>query len=103
MVQTTKFDTYYSTARMLLDIIICCMVITLHHGLTYRQWVKVSVSLTTIMGLTWIVGVLVFHSSLVTLAYIFTIFVAFQVSLILSMEFQSSAIPIQTQALTLCS
>ena len=31
------------------------------------------------MGITWIVGVLVFHEALLFVAYIFTIFVAFQV------------------------
>ena len=36
-------------------------------------------SLVTIMGLTWVVGVLVFEvPALLPLAYIFTIFVAFQ-------------------------
>ena len=44
-----------------------------------RHWLKVAVSLSTIMGLTWISGVVVFHKSLVAVAYIFTIFVAFQV------------------------
>ena len=52
-------------------------------GLLCRWWLKSAISLTTIMGLTWIVGVLVFHNSLVTLAYIFTIFVAFQVTAML--------------------
>ena len=44
-----------------------------------RYWLRSSVSLVTIMGLTWIVGVLVFEvPALLPLAYIFTIFVAFQ-------------------------
>ncbi|XP_064406818.1 adhesion G-protein coupled receptor G2-like isoform X2 [Halichondria panicea] len=44
-----------------------------------RYWLKSSVSLVTIMGLTWIIGLLVFEvPALFTLAYIFTIFVAFQ-------------------------
>lgn len=42
---------------------------------------KVAVSLVTVMGLTWITGVLVFHEDLVSLAYMFTMFVAFQVEL----------------------
>ena len=32
------------------------------------------------MGLTWITGVLVFHEALIPVAYIFTIFVAFEVT-----------------------
>ena len=47
--------------------------------LVYRYWLKSSVSLVTVMGLTWITGVLVFElPALLPLAYIFTIFVAFQ-------------------------
>ena len=41
---------------------------------------KASVSLVVVMGITWVMGVLVFTSHLLPLAYIFTIFVAFQVS-----------------------
>lgn len=44
------------------------------------DWLRVAVSLSTIMGITWISGIVIFHSSLVALAYVFTIFVAFQVS-----------------------
>ncbi|XP_064406830.1 adhesion G protein-coupled receptor L3-like isoform X2 [Halichondria panicea] len=44
-----------------------------------KYWLKSSVSLVTIMGLTWIIGLLVFEvPALSPLAYIFTIFVAFQ-------------------------
>ncbi|XP_064406870.1 adhesion G protein-coupled receptor L3-like isoform X2 [Halichondria panicea] len=43
------------------------------------SWLKSSVSLVTVMGLTWITGVLVFDiPALFPLAYIFTIFVSFQ-------------------------
>ena len=46
---------------------------------TCRYWLRSSVSLVTIMGLTWAVGILVFEVPvLYPLAYIFTIFVAFQ-------------------------
>ena len=37
-------------------------------------------ALLFVMGITWIIGVLVFHEALLFVAYIFTIFVAFQVS-----------------------
>ena len=44
-----------------------------------RSWLKVLVSLVVVMGLTWISGVLiVVVDELLTLAYIFTIMVAFQ-------------------------
>ncbi|XP_064406828.1 uncharacterized protein LOC135351685 isoform X5 [Halichondria panicea] len=44
-----------------------------------KYWLKSSVSLVTIMGLTWIIGLLVFEvPALFPLAYIFTIFIAFQ-------------------------
>ena len=40
---------------------------------------RVSVSLTVVMGITWIIGVLVIETEeLFALAFIFTIFVAFQ-------------------------
>lgn len=57
------------------QMVLLCYVIT--HN---RQWFKIAVSLTTIMGFTWIVGVLVFNMALISFAYLFTIFVAFQVS-----------------------
>ena len=44
-----------------------------------RHWLKTSIALLFIMGITWIIGVLVFHEALLFVAYIFTIFVAFQV------------------------
>lgn len=44
-----------------------------------RQWLKACISLTVIMGLTWIVGILVINfEELFFLAFIFTSFVAFQ-------------------------
>ena len=53
-------------------VIPCCVC-------SHRYWLKSSVSLVTVMGLTWIIGVLVFElPALLPLAYIFTIFVAFQ-------------------------
>jgi hypothetical protein len=39
---------------------------------------KASISLVIVMGITWIMGVLVFTDDLLPVAYIFTIFVAFQ-------------------------
>ena len=47
-------------------------------SLTYRHWLKVSVSLTLVMGITWLAGVLVFRKESVTLAYIMTVFIAGQ-------------------------
>ena len=45
----------------------------------YRSWLKASISLTVVMGITWIIGVLVMEvEGLFALAFIFTIFVAFQ-------------------------
>ena len=47
--------------------------------LNHRTWLRNAISLVTIMGLTWVVGILVFEiPALLPLAYIFTIFVAFQ-------------------------
>lgn len=46
----------------------------------HRKWIKTAASLTSVMGLTWITGVLVFHEALILVAYIFTIFVAFEVT-----------------------
>ena len=44
-----------------------------------RSWLKASLSLVIIMGLTWIVGVLIVEvDELIPLAYIYTIMVAFQ-------------------------
>ena len=46
---------------------------------TNRHWLKASISLTVVMGLTWIIGFLVIEvDELFALAFIFTIFVAFQ-------------------------
>ena len=55
------------------------LVVWSHFILFYRNWLKASVSLVVIMGLTWIVGVLIVAvDELLPLAYIFTIMVAFQ-------------------------
>ena len=44
-----------------------------------RHWLKAAVSLTVVMGLTWIIGILIIEvEELCALAFIFTIFVAFQ-------------------------
>ena len=43
-----------------------------------RHWLKVSVSLTVVMGLTWLGGVLVFRRELIFMAYISTALVAGQ-------------------------
>ncbi len=43
-----------------------------------RRWIKVSVSLTTVMGITWLGGVLAFTDKLVAVAYIMTILIASQ-------------------------
>ena len=45
-----------------------------------RRWLRSSISLVTVMGGTWAVGILFFDSRLLPFAYIFTIFVAFQVN-----------------------
>ena len=47
--------------------------------LPHRNWLKASIFLTVVTGITWIIGVLVIEvEELFALAYIFTIFVAFQ-------------------------
>ena len=44
-----------------------------------RNWLKISVSLVVVMGVTWIFGVLIVEvEALLPLAYIYTILVAFQ-------------------------
>ena len=51
----------------------------LNHDHHSRHWLKASISLTVVMGLTWIIGVLVIEvDELFALAFIFIIFVAFQ-------------------------
>ena len=45
----------------------------------HRHWLKVSVSLLVVMGISWIIGVITFHKALLFVSYIFTIVVAFQV------------------------
>ncbi len=43
------------------------------------KWLKAVISLTVVMGLTWIIGVLIVErEELLPLAYIYTIMVAFQ-------------------------
>ena len=45
----------------------------------FRHWLKAIISLTVAMGITWIIGILVIEvNGLFPLAFIFTIFVAFQ-------------------------
>jgi hypothetical protein len=43
-----------------------------------KHWLKVSVSLLVVMGISWIIGVITFHKALLFVSYIFTIVVAFQ-------------------------
>ena len=44
-----------------------------------RHWLKASISLLVVMGITWLMGVLVLNvNALLPVAYIFTILVAFQ-------------------------
>ncbi|XP_064383019.1 adhesion G protein-coupled receptor L1-like isoform X2 [Halichondria panicea] len=45
---------------------------------TIKRWLKAAVTLTVVMGLTWFLGVLVIGDNLIAVAFIFTIFVAFQ-------------------------
>ena len=54
--------------------------VTSTHIITFgRHWIKSSISLTVVMGITWIIGFLVIEvEELFTIAYIFTICVAFQ-------------------------
>jgi hypothetical protein len=51
-----------------------------HCNFFYSRWLKTTISLLVVMGITWIIGVLVFHQALLFVAYIFTIATAFQVS-----------------------
>ncbi len=64
-----------------LNLIVCsvcaCMCVCV---CVCSNWLKTSISLMVVMGITWIIGVLVFHKALVFVAYIFTIVTAFQVS-----------------------
>ena len=56
-----------------------CQLLISIHILFSRHWLKAVISLTMVMGFTWIIGVLVIEvEELCPLAYIFTIFVAFQ-------------------------
>lgn len=43
-----------------------------------RHWLKVSISLTLVMGITWIIGLLAYSKSLIAVAYFYTVFVAGQ-------------------------
>ena len=46
-----------------------------HTHTLHRQWIKASISLTVVMGITWIIGFLVIEvEELYALAYIFIIF-----------------------------
>ena len=60
-----------------------CAIIKVYNIFSFcsnlRHWLKAVVSLTVVMGITWIIGLLVIKvEELCPLAYIFTIFVAFQ-------------------------
>ena len=51
----------------------------LYLQLMLRRWMKASFSLTVVMGITWIIGVLVIEvEELFALAFIYTTLVAFQ-------------------------
>lgn len=50
-----------------------------NHCYICRHWLKVSVSLLVVMGISWIIGVITFHEALLFVSYIFTVVVAFQV------------------------
>ena len=57
------------------------IVINIHTVLlsSLRNWLKASISLTVVMGINWIIGILVIEvEELFFLTVIFTIFVAFQ-------------------------
>ena len=43
-----------------------------------RQWLKVSISLTVIMGLPWLVNIFFFSNKLIFVAYIMDIFISCQ-------------------------
>ena len=49
-----------------------------HICLTSRHWLKASISLVIVMGITWIIGILVFNRHLLFVAYIYTIFIGLQ-------------------------
>ena len=44
----------------------------------YSHWLKASISLTLVMGISWLVGVMAFRRELLPVAYIITIFIAAQ-------------------------
>ena len=44
----------------------------------FRHWIKVVISLTVVMGITWIGNLLFFSEKLLFIAYIMTIFIAGQ-------------------------
>ncbi len=44
-----------------------------------RHWLKATVTLTIVMGFTWLIGVVLFDGNLLFLAFIYTICIAFQV------------------------
>ena len=43
-----------------------------------RHWLKTAISLTLVLGITWLVGLLVFRQELLFVAYVVTIFIAGQ-------------------------
>ena len=44
----------------------------------YRHWLKVTFTLTVVMGITWAMNIFFFDTKLVFLAYIMTVFIAGQ-------------------------
>ena len=74
-VTADNFDSIF----LLIVIVLTELTIKTNFYLYCRHWLKASISLTVVMGITWIIGVLVIEvEELFALAYIFTIFVAFQ-------------------------
>ena len=49
-----------------------------YYQLFYRHWLKVSISLTLVMGIAWLAGVLAFRRELLFISYIMTVFIAGQ-------------------------
>lgn len=44
----------------------------------YRHWLQVTISLTVVMGIAWLMGVLAFRRELLPVAYVMNIFIAAQ-------------------------
>ena len=58
------------------------IIIIFLHMHVCRSWLRSSIALMVVMGLTWAVGILVFDNTLLPYSlfgYVFTVFVAFQV------------------------